>query len=52
MVTAAFYGLLRWQLQSPHRIALILIGVLVIFELFTVSMDADHTYDDIAAISN
>jgi hypothetical protein len=49
IVTLILYGLLRWQLQAPHRLALVLIAVLVIFELFTVNMDADHTYDDVPA---
>jgi hypothetical protein len=49
IVTVAFYGLLRWQLTSPNRFALTLIAALIVFELFTVNMDAESAYDPIPA---
>lgn len=49
IVTVAFYGLLRWQLTSPNRFALVLIATVVVFELFTVNMDAESTYDPLPA---
>jgi hypothetical protein len=45
IIAALTWGLFRWQLRNPNRIALILIVALIIFELFTVNIDAPSNYD-------
>lgn len=44
------YGLFMWQVrQADNRYSLLLITTLVIFELFSVNMDAESNYDPIPA---
>lgn len=49
MITTIALGLIFWQIHSPNRNALFLIILLIIFELFSVNMDAPSNYDSIPA---
>jgi hypothetical protein len=49
LIAALTWGLFSWQLRYPNRNALILITVLIVFELFSVNIDASSNYDAIPA---
>lgn len=45
LIAALTWGLFSWQVKNPNRNALILIALLLVFELFSVNMDAPSNYD-------
>ncbi|MEO0594591.1 MAG: YfhO family protein [Chloroflexota bacterium] len=49
MVMVAIYALVRWQITQSHPYVLPLLVALIVFELFSVNMDAETNYDSIPA---
>mgnify|MGYP000262079560 CR=1 FL=1 len=50
MVIVAAWAFVMWQIRNPgNRWAILLIAILLVFELFSVNMDAETNYDSIPA---
>jgi hypothetical protein len=49
LIAAFTWALFTWQLKNSQRIGLILISLLIIFELFSVNIDAPSNYDSMPA---
>lgn len=48
MIIVAIWAFIMWQIRYPqNKCSLLLIATLIVFELFSVNMDADTNYDSI-----